>query len=199
MTTSSLIDIVALAALALGALRGWHNGAHWELPRLVMWLLILSLGLTAANTVGWLVRWLGFEASFSMMVAYLVAALGIAWYFALHYWGMERASETRGRDLDEQFRGVPLGILRYAMGLVVAFTLLSLQPDYSPNFATLRQNLLEQSGTGAATRFYWANPARAAEQSRQLEPTQTLSALPRPPIPVAPTSARSPIASPLAG
>ena len=109
-------DLILLAVLTLGVLRGRKHGMSEELMQLVKWLLIVVACAMVYMPIGqWLANSCPFSLLSSFMFAYAGAALLILGIFGLckHYLGGKLiGSDVFGRS--EYYLGMGSGLLRFA-------------------------------------------------------------------------------------
>lgn len=120
-------DVILLAVLTAGVLRGRKHGMSEELMSLIKWLIILITCSMAYQPVG---QWFAHSTPFSLLASFMFVYTGIALVilgiFGLfkHYLGGKLiGSDVFGRS--EYYLGMGSGLVRFSCILVAALALLN--------------------------------------------------------------------------
>lgn len=123
----NIFDLIVLAVLALGVMRGRRHGMSEELMNLIKWLIIVIACGFAYEPAG---RWLAQSSPFSLLSSYLFVYAGgllfILAFFGLtkHYFGGKLVgSDVFGKS--EYYLGMGAGLVRFSCVLVAMLAMLN--------------------------------------------------------------------------
>jgi uncharacterized membrane protein required for colicin V production len=123
----NMFDLVLLAVLVLGLMRGRRHGMSEELMNLLKWLVVVVGCALSYEPLGvWLAKSSPFSLLFSYMAVYTAAALVILGAFALfkHQLGGKLiGSDIFGRS--EYYLGMGSGLVRFACILLAGLAVLN--------------------------------------------------------------------------
>jgi uncharacterized membrane protein required for colicin V production len=123
----NLFDIIVIAVLGLGLMRGRKHGMSEELMSLMKWLaVVICCGLIYDPVGHWMAQSSPFSLLASFLFVYAGAALVILGLFATfrHYLGGKLVgSDIFGRS--EYYLGMGSGLVRFSCMLVAALSLLN--------------------------------------------------------------------------
>jgi len=135
----NVFDVVLVAILVVGVLRGRKLGMSEELLNLLKWVAVVFVCAFAYEPVGKL-----FGSSFSMLSNYVIAYIGIGLLILVGFAGVKRAlgGKMIGSDIfgkGEYYLGMVAGLLRFACVLVTALALLNAR-YFSPDEVKAMEN-----------------------------------------------------------
>jgi uncharacterized membrane protein required for colicin V production len=135
----NVFDVVLVAILVVGVLRGRKLGMSEELLNLLKWVAVVFVCAFAYEPVGKL-----FGSSFSMLSNYVIAYIGIGLLILVGFAGVKRAlgGKMIGSDIfgkGEYYLGMVAGLLRFACVLVAALALLNAR-YFSPDEVKAMEN-----------------------------------------------------------
>jgi uncharacterized membrane protein required for colicin V production len=123
----NVFDVIVLAVLALGLLRGRKHGMSEELMNLVKWLAVVVGCALLYDPAG---HWLAQSSPFSLLASFLfvytigaLAILGIFGFFKYHLGGKLIGSDIFGRS--EYYLGMGSGVVRFSCMLLAGLALLN--------------------------------------------------------------------------
>jgi len=135
----NLFDLILVAVLVIGVLRGRKHGMSEELLGLLKWVAILVVCALVYEPVGKM-----FVGSFTLLSCYLMAYLGAALILLALFAGIKRAlgGKLLGSDLfgkAEYYLGMGSGLVRFTCMLLAALALLNAR-YFSPNEVKAMEN-----------------------------------------------------------
>jgi uncharacterized membrane protein required for colicin V production len=124
----NLFDLLIIAVLTAGIVRGRKHGMSEELMSLLTWLAILFVCATVYEPGGELLR--QFTSLFGRLSCYLAAYVGGALLLLLLFAGIKRAlgGKLLGSDIfgrSEYYLGMASGVVRFSCMLLAALALLN--------------------------------------------------------------------------
>jgi len=169
----SIVDILALIAVALGTLQGWHRGLSGELARLAGIVAALILGLYLFHPFGdWILKHtlLGLRAANTL--AFLTTAIAATVVMVVLRFLLKRLMKIVIEERADKVGGLFAGLVRCSAFVFIVFLIMNLWPhDY------LNRKFGEESLIGAAIiRFVpslrehkdESRPERGEDQERQI-------------------------------
>jgi uncharacterized membrane protein required for colicin V production len=190
-------DLVLVAVLVAGILRGRKRGMSEELLPVLQWIGIMLCAALGYQPLGdWLgATWQIFSPLFSYIVAYLLIGVGVNLVFLVIKRGLHGkliGSNVFGRG--EYYLGMPAGMVRFTCILMCALALLNARlysqaelrateaytqeyygSDFFPGMHALQVNVFEKSFMGRQIREYLGfllikpTVAKAAKELKQKE------------------------------
>jgi uncharacterized membrane protein required for colicin V production len=171
----NLFDLILLAVLALGVLRGRKHGMSEELMNVVKWLTIVIAGAALYQPVG---VWLAHSTPFSLLSAFLavyactaILILAIFGIFRHSMGGKLIGSDIFGRS--EYYLGMGAGLVRFSCILLAVLALLNARffsrqevlamerfqndvygSNFFPTWHTAQEIVFEKSLTGPIIKDY---------------------------------------------
>jgi len=165
----NLFDVVLLAVLTLGVLRGRKHGMSEELMNLLKWLCVVFGCALLYQPVG---TWLAQSSPFSLLASFLFVYAGFALlilalfgFFRYQFGGKLVGSDVFGRS--EYYLGMGSGLVRFGCVLLVGLAILNARyfsreevaaelryqndlygSHYFPTWHTAQEIVFEKSLTG---------------------------------------------------
>lgn len=135
----NVFDVILVAVLVFGVLRGRKHGMSEELLGLLKWIAILVVCALVYEPVGKM-----FAGSFSLLACYLMAYLGVGLLLLTLFAGIKRllGGKLLGSDLfgkGEYYLGMGSGLVRFSCMLLTALALLNAR-YFSPTEVKAMEN-----------------------------------------------------------
>jgi len=126
----SLVDVIALAAIALGAVRGYFRGLSGELARVISLVAAFVLGLRCYEPLAqWVLAHTRIAEENAPVAAFIITVLAaIVCLFLLRY-VLKRIMKVVIEDRADKIGGVIAGLLRSVIMVLIVFLALNLWPN----------------------------------------------------------------------
>jgi membrane protein required for colicin V production len=149
----SLVDVIAFAAVALGAVRGYFRGLSGELARVISLVAALVLGLRFYRPLAeWVMAYTRIAEENAPIAAFIITVLtAVVCLFFLRYL-LKRIIKVAIEEGADKIGGVIAGLIRSVVMVLIVFLALNLWPDERLNRAFGEESLIGRLVLKAAPR-----------------------------------------------
>jgi len=149
----SLVDVIAFAAVALGAVRGYFRGLSGELARVISLVAAFALGLRFYGPLSeWVLAYTRIAEENAPVAAFIITVLAaVVCLFLLRYL-LKRVMKIVIEERADKTGGVIAGLLRTSVMVLIVFLALNLWPNERLNRIFGEESLIGRLVLKAAPR-----------------------------------------------
>jgi len=126
----SLVDLVALAVVAIGGIVGLIRGLSGELARLISTVVALLLGLRFYRPIGeWAVEHTRLTGRAALAMGFIITILAVVVVTLFIRYATKRVLKIVVEDGAERIGGLVAGVLSASLSVFICFVMLNLMPN----------------------------------------------------------------------